>query len=276
MSSIDIIMNTRGSLTSDIDFIPSMVDSLITHKVIYFPINFLLNKKNILEAVPSTTSLTDILTNTALFTQLVKYNTNPDFGFEKITLQQAKDSGIITKNAEFMRKLWFVDNSKIIISNNQYIIVKSKLETDSVKLQKNAKPSKDIRFTMKVSVMLSREHNTIAIKRLTCAEQRENINKLYKAVFGDIFFDMRQETTTNRYPTTSALYKLGPDTDKKKPIKTLAEKEKDAQLVRVKAMNKLGQLLLNQPTYKEIITPKGGGKRSRKRRLIKRNRAHRV
>lgn len=270
MSYIDIIINTTGSsIKKNIKFTPSMVNDIISSKTIYFPPNFILDESNILKAVSDSTSIVEIMTNISMFTKLVNYNTKKR-DFKKISINGEESKKIVEKNAEFMRKLWFVNNSKIIIDSREYVIVKSKI--NGVPRKRNPIDKLSIRFEMTVDVMISKDKSSEAILRLTCAEKRENINRLFTAVFGENLFDW-SEDNVNRYFNTPAMIKRGQSAVTKKPS-ILTQKQKDYQK-RQKIIDNFGSLFNKNPVTRQKTEKKvknvtfnvtKGGRRSKKRR----------
>lgn len=268
-TTINININTTGSLKQNgIKFEPSMVDSLIKTNTIYFPVNFLLDKQNMLKSNNITRSLMDILTNPKIFKQLVDYNTK--------YLPKNINRDIIKKNAEFIRKLFFADKSKIKIDNNSYVIVKSSIDTNSIRVIKQEL------IVMTVNLMISKETSIIAIKRLTCEEQRNNINSLFKEIFGSILFYPRIESTANKYTRTNLLYKVGNE-----PVKKVKPDKRDKEIADME--RRVKDLLYKDLLYKDNVNKKNadkkptttdndkkltGGNKTRKRRRIKCNRVH--
>ena len=215
MVKIGIIMNIRGSTETTTEFKPYMVNNLIKSEGIYFPENFKLDKSNILNALSKHSSdIRVILTNINYFTILVNYNTNKN-NFKKIVIDGIANKDIIEHNAEFMRKLWFVNNSKItipdafiykkahIVNPNVYDIVSSK----KGRVQKKKFPKKPVsnddkyRYEMSVDIMVSKETSAAAKFALTCPDKRNELNKLYMELFDTTnnLFDWRENENSNRY-----------------------------------------------------------------------------
>ena len=141
MSTVDIKFNTTGSIVvKDRPFKPpevmqikskSQLPNKVTQSTIYFPPSFILTNSNISAAVTETSYVTDILTNITLFTKLVVYNNKIHKGAK---LANPGDKDRMNTNAKFMKDLWFATKSKIMIDNNEYVIVKSAV--DSIKFKK--------------------------------------------------------------------------------------------------------------------------------------------
>lgn len=222
MTKIDIKLNIRGSIsTESMSFKPKMVNKLIKSTDIYFPENFKLDKSNILKALSKDSSdISVILTNIKMFTTLVNYNTKKH-SFKKIAIDGTANKDIIDHNGEFMRKLWFVNNSKITIPDtfrynnkeitnyNIYVIVSSKIRTiKKTQNKKNISRSNIIddkySYVMHVDIMVSKETSVAAKIALTCPDKRNNIDKLFQQLFdtSNNFFDWRENENSNRYLKT--------------------------------------------------------------------------
>ena len=205
MTKINIVFDVVGSTNSkNITFKPSMVNKLIKSNDIYFPENFMLYKSNILTALSKQSSdITHILTDINKFTALVKYN-NKQRVFKKV-----REKDIIGHNVEFMRKLWFSNNSKIMITDkfnyiNEYIIVSS----ESGPLQKKPTTTPDSLYEMRVKIMVSKDASRAAKLRLTCQKNRDDINVSFKKVFDVSYniFDAREIDNSNTYKKPSRLF----------------------------------------------------------------------
>ena len=205
MSTVDIKFNTTGSIVvKDRPFKPpevtqikskSQLPNKVTQSTIYFPPSFILTNSNISAAVTETSYVTDILTNITLFTKLVVYNNKIHKGAK---LANPGDKDRMNTNAKFMKDLWFATKSKIMIDNNEYVIVKSAV--DSIKFKKGS----PLKYELRISLVVSKETDTISMYKLTCREKRDDINKLWNKLFGTELFDENQ-TNTNRYFNTPAL-----------------------------------------------------------------------
>ena len=196
METIEITFDTRGSLNkTGLLFNPSMVNNIIKSRTIYFSSRVLFDKTKILKTVPETSSIFEIFTNQQLFYKLANYNANIPDTSVKLSRDEIKDA-----NFEFMRKLWFVNNSKIKINDNVYTIVSSSIKK---------RLSNQVKHHMSLSVMISKDESVVAIKRLTCKEKRDHINKLFNSLFGPDkkFFTWRPDTD-NRYFDVPSLFKV--------------------------------------------------------------------
>lgn len=193
MSYINIIINTVGDVVrKQVSFKPSMMDTNIKSTDIYFPPTFFLTNKKILKAVKETSSIPEILTSASMFDTLVKYYTDRAKGYKRINLEQANSLGIIDKNFEFMRKLWFKPNSQIMIDNRVYNIIKS--DITNTKLPNNRS---NLRFEMTVNLKLIRKDRDSRINRqkMSCDQQRDDINTIYETLYGVPFFSYREKST---------------------------------------------------------------------------------
>lgn len=193
MSYIDIIINTVGDVVrKQVSFKPSMIDMNIKSTNVYFPPTFVLTNKKILKVVKETSSVPEILTSATMFDTLVKYYTDRAKGYKRINLEQANSLGIIDKNFEFMLKLWFKPNSQIIIDNRAYNIIKS--DITNTKLPNNRS---NLRFEMRVNLKLIRKDRDSRINRqkMSCEQQRDDINTIYETLYGVPFFSYREKST---------------------------------------------------------------------------------
>lgn len=193
MSYINININTIGDvIRNNISFKPSMSDTNIKSSVIYFPPTFILTNKKILKAVGDSSSVREILTTSTMFEKLVKYYTDRSKGYKKISLTQAVSLGIIDKNFEFMRNLWFKNNSQIIIDDRVYNIIKSNITKTKLPMDKL-----NLRFEMTVDLKLIRKDRDSMVNRqkISCDKQRENIDNIYESLYGVPFFNYRENST---------------------------------------------------------------------------------
>lgn len=193
MSSINININTIGDvIRNNISFKPSMSDTNIKSSVIYFPPTFILTNKKILKAVGDSSSVREILTTSTMFEKLVKYYTDRSKGYKKISLTQAVSLGIIDKNFEFMRNLWFKNNSQIVIDDRVYNIIKSNITKTKLPMDKL-----NLRFEMTVDLKLIRKDRDSMVNRqkISCDKQRENIDNIYESLYGVPFFNYRENST---------------------------------------------------------------------------------
>lgn len=239
MATLEIKLNIRGSTKLEAVFKPSMVNNVIKTTDIYFPENFKLDKANILNALANHSSdITGILTNIEMFTTLVNYNTKKH-GFKKIAVDGVANIDIIKHNGEFMKKLWFVNNSKITIpervtynkservtynkrsstkqndyKQNVYVIVSSeiKIAPKKVETPKNQAGTPNINgkrsYVMTINIMVSKETSAAAKFALTCPEKRNKIDILFRELFNTTnnFFDWRENDNSNRYLSTPAMF----------------------------------------------------------------------
>ena len=223
MPNLIITLDLKGSTKGRVKFKPNMVNKLIKNSVIYFPKTFKLDNSNILKALSGRSSdISDILTDITMYNTLVEYNN---------ALPSKTDTpiDIIKHNSNFMRKLWFVNNSKItiqeglvynkrqLINNNAYVIVSSKegalaikrpVLTSTKKTISNKHVSRDT-YAMNVELIVSKETSTAAKFALTCPDKRDKIDELYKELFNtsNNFFSKRDNVTSNRYLNVPRMFK---------------------------------------------------------------------
>ena len=213
MPNLIITIDLKGSTKRLVEFKPNMVNKLIKNSVIYFPKTFKLDNSNILKALSGRSSdISDILTDITMYNTLVEYNN---------ALPSKTDTpiDIIKHNSNFMRKLWFVNNSKItiqeglvynkrqLINNNAYVIVSSKEGALAIKRTKLTSMDKDT-YEMKVELIVSKETSTAAKFALTCPDKRDKIDELYKELFNtsNKFFSKRDNVTNNRYSNVPRMF----------------------------------------------------------------------
>lgn len=265
--SIEIIINSRGSVeVANLKFTPSMVNSTITNSIIYFPSNFILSNERILKAVKDSDSVMEILTDLSMYEKLVLYYTDKARGYKPVSLNDEKTKKIIENNINYMLKLWLNPKTKIFINNNAYTIIKSKIK----KYTLIKKPLDIIQIIVDIQVV--KDASFIGIKQITCADNRDNINKKYTALFGRPLFVSREQK--NKYPTNplsttnNTLMK-----DQPKPIpKPFPNPNINPQTIHI-------HNYYNQEPQKTAAFKTGGKKRTlrkRRRRRFKRTRAHRV
>jgi len=214
MPKLIITLDLKGSTKRRVEFKPNMVNKLIKNSVIYFPKTFKLDNSNILKALSGRSSdISDILTDITMYNILIEYNN---------ALPSKTDTtiDIIKHNSNFMRKLWFVNNSKItiqeglvynkrqLINNNVYVIVSSKEGALAIKRPKLTSMDKDT-YEMKVELIVSKETSTAAKFALTCPDKRDKIDELYKDLFNtsNNFFSKRDNVTSNRYLNVPRMFK---------------------------------------------------------------------
>lgn len=193
MSTIKIVINTVGDVVrNNIVFRPYMSNKNIKSMTIFFPPTFILTSNKILKAVKDTTSVSEVLTTPAMFEQLVRYYTDRAKGYKRISLEKSVSLGIIDKNFEFMRNLWLKNNSQIIIDDRVYNIIKSEITNTRVPRDRT-----NLQFEMTVDVKLIRKDRDSMINRqkISCDEQRENIDKIYESLYGVPFFSYREKST---------------------------------------------------------------------------------
>jgi len=214
MPNLIITIDLKGSTKRLVEFKPNMVNKLIKNSVIYFPKTFKLDNSNILKALSGRSSdISDILTDITMYNTLVEYN-------KALPSKTDTPIDIIKHNSNFMRKLWFVDNSKItiqeglvynkrqLINNNAYVIVSSKEGALAIKRTKLTSMDKDT-YEMKVELIVSKETSTAAKFALTCPDKRDKIDELYKELFNtsNNFFSKRDNVTSNRYLNVPRMFK---------------------------------------------------------------------
>ena len=193
MSTINIVINTIGDLVKNkVTFKPSMSDVSLKSNVIFFPPTFILIDDKITKAVTDSSYVKEILTNAGMFGKLVKYYTDRAKGYKKISLEKAASSGIIEKNFEFMRNLWLKNNSQIMIEDRVYNIIKSSISNTSIPTDRSK-----LQFSMTVDVKLIRKDrdNMTNRQKISCDEQRDNINNIYETLYGIPFFGYRETST---------------------------------------------------------------------------------
>lgn len=214
MPKLIITLDLKGSTKRLVEFKPNMVNKLIKNSVIYFPKTFKLDNSNILKALSGRSAdISHILTDITMYNILIEYNN---------ALPSKTDTtiDIIKHNSNFMRKLWFVNNSTITIqenfvynkrrltNDNTYVIVSSKEGALAIKRTKLTSRDKDT-YEMKVELIVSKETSTAAKFALTCPDKRDKIDELYKELFNtsNNFFSKRDNATSNRYLNVPRMFK---------------------------------------------------------------------
>ena len=187
-SQLRIIVNTKGALQENtIPFTPSMVFNKVKANRIYFPPTVKLDSSLVRNAVPNVEDPLSVFINNTNFTVFMRYATNRK-RFKPITLQEAKDNGTIENNFEFFKNIFFKKNNRIFFNGKAYNIISSEINMDKsiIPTDKN-----NLTFTMNISLkIIERSKDTyLNRKKMTCKEQRENINEQWILFFGRPLFD---------------------------------------------------------------------------------------
>ena len=192
MSTVTIKINTIGdAVKNKLTFTPSMINPDMKATTIYMPPTFKLSNSLIKKAVKDSNSVKDILTSPSMFQALVRYSTDIAKGYKRITLQEAKNSGIVESNFKFMQQLWLKKDQRIFIDDRAYDII-----TSTIKNTTMPDSSQNLRFTMEVDlrVIQSKRNNIVNRTRMTCDDKRMRINQLYMDMFGVPFFGLRESS----------------------------------------------------------------------------------
>ena len=207
MSTITIIINTIGdAVKNNIIFTPSMINPDMKVTTIYMPPTFKLSNSLIKKAVKDSTSVKDVLTSPSMFHALVKYSTDTAKGYKRITLQQAKESGIVKSNFKFMQQLWLNKGQRIFIDDRAYDIITSTIKNTTVPDSRQ-----NLQFIMEVDlrVIQSKRNNIVSRTRMTCDDKRMRINQLYNDMFGVQFFGLRDSSLKQSAPVMYSGPKTG-------------------------------------------------------------------
>lgn len=187
-SQLTIKFSTMGDLKEeDLSFTPSMVFIKNTSTEIFFPPTVKITRSLISRAVPESGEPLDVFTSRAYFTKFMKYATSKK-RFTPISLAEAEKSGVVEHNFNFFKDIFFKRNNRIFIGSKGYNIISSKLDMANSILPQD---TSNLIFTMKVRINIAdRTKDSFGHRtRLSCSEQRLNINEQWEYFFGEPFFD---------------------------------------------------------------------------------------
>lgn len=190
-SKLTIIFNTKGSVVEkDKTFTPNMVYQKNNSTQIFFPPTVKITQSLIRNSITSTKENAIIFTSPLYFSHFMSYATNKR-RFKAITLQDAKDSGVVQHNFEFFRKTFLEKEKHIYISGRAYTIISSKLNMENPKVQIPTSKEQGLNYVMCVDLtVIDKKNDTYYNRtRTTCAESRENINEQWMEFFGMPFFE---------------------------------------------------------------------------------------
>jgi len=195
MSKLTIRLNISGDVTNTIKFVPAMVDVHNRKTDIFFPPTFKLSETLIRNAVPEAISVPEVLTTPHMFIALVKFATDRSKGYKRLSMSDPKTMAIVHYNMEYIKSLWLKNNTKILIADRAYTIVKSKI----IKKTDHINNAPELKFDMTVSLKIIRKDRDTLVNRqkMSCDDQRNTINELYEELFGQPFFGYRAPSTTH-------------------------------------------------------------------------------
>lgn len=190
-SKLTIIFNTKGSVVEkDKTFTPNMVYQKNKSSQILFPPTVKITQSLIRNSITSTKENAIIFTSPLYFSHFMSYATNKR-RFKAITLQDAKDNGVVQHNFEFFRKTFLKKEKHIYIAGRAYTIISSKLNMENPKVQIPTSKEQGLNYVMCVDLTVIDKKNDTYYNRTktNCSERKKDINDMWTEFFGIPFFE---------------------------------------------------------------------------------------
>lgn len=179
--------------SGDLMYLPPT--SLQPGDVLYFPSTLALTKKDIRNAKTGIAE-TKIFMNPTNLDEVMRYIVNKKS--KKTPTKKAKEEDVAFRNIKLLKSIYFPSRGKFFIDGKAYIINKSEVVKDSIKM-KNVDPvtgvSEEYNVTIKLSLLDARKNpGFIDFQRLSCKDKAEKIDSMAKELLG-VSFGLYKETT---------------------------------------------------------------------------------
>jgi len=204
-STIAIKLNFSGDVNDkNIGFFPYMIKRNIASRTLYFPTTFKITDKLIRKSVEETNDFLEIVTSRILFSKIIMKITKKR-NYKALTLQEARETGIVKENMMFYKNKLFKNNSKIYLSGGAFDILASSLDENSIVIPTN-RNNLVFKVNINIKVIGSKNNNYENRTALTCETKRNNLNKIFNELFGKDLFEYRNPIAKSLSQISPTMY----------------------------------------------------------------------